>query len=154
LFYDKLVDGFSYSAHFEFSILWAKTPHIKSLWAIVILLLFPALILFSTAFVGLFRASLPESVMLKSNLASPLSLFPLVFLSFMSGPFSEELGWRGFVLDPLLEMFGILKASVYLGLVWGIWFLPLYFMPQTWNGKMGFQLTGFWSFLLLFVVCT
>jgi hypothetical protein len=37
---------------------------------------------------------------------------------------------------------------VILGAVWGIWHLPLYFMPQTWHGQMGFQFTGFWMFIL------
>lgn len=63
---------------------------------------------------------------LKAILANPLTFFPLIILSFMSGPFSEELGWRGFALDPLLDSFGFTKTSVILGLVWAVWHLPLY----------------------------
>ena len=29
-----------------------------------------------------------------------------------------------------------------------MWHLPLFFMPETWHGQMGFRLAGFWLFLL------
>ena len=67
----------------------------------------------------------------------------------MSGPFSEEMGWRGFALDPLLRSLGFTKGSVLLGAIWGFWHLPLYFMPQTWHGQMGFEFSGFWTFMLM-----
>jgi membrane protease YdiL (CAAX protease family) len=91
---------------------------------------------------------LPGMTNLKSYLTAPITiLFPL-FMSFLSGPWSEEFGWRGFALDPLLRRFGVLRGSILLGGIWAIWHLPLYFMPQTWHGQMGFRLAGFWSFLL------
>jgi membrane protease YdiL (CAAX protease family) len=67
----------------------------------------------------------------------------------MSGPFSEELGWRGFALDPLLERFGFTKGTTILGLIWGVWHLPLFFMAETWHGRIGFGLGGFWMFMLM-----
>jgi membrane protease YdiL (CAAX protease family) len=77
-------------------------------------------------------------------------MWPLaVFISLMSGPWSEEFGWRGFALDPLLQRFGTLGGSVLLGLLWGLWHLPLYLMPGTWHAAMGFRLAGFWTFLVL-----
>jgi hypothetical protein len=35
-----------------------------------------------------------------------------------------------------------------LGLIWGLWHLPLFFMPATAHGQMGWGLGGFWSFIL------
>lgn len=118
-----------------------------TLWLFIILC-FPVIFAVSIGIDLLLGGSLPQMKNLNAIIANPISFLPLILLSFMSGPFSEELGWRGFALDPLLDRFGFTKASVLLGAVWGIWHLPLYFMPQTWHGQMGFSFTGFWMFLL------
>jgi membrane protease YdiL (CAAX protease family) len=66
----------------------------------------------------------------------------------MSGPWSEEFGWRGVALDPLMKRFGRIPAGLYLGLIWGIWHLPLFFMPETGHGKLGFGIAGFPMFIV------
>ncbi len=128
-----------------------KPGRIKAVWWLFILLAFPVIFAASIGLDMLLGGSLPGMVNAKAIWANPVSFFPLLLLSFMSGPFSEELGWRGYALDKLLDRYGFAKGSTLLGLIWGAWHLPLYFMPQTWHGKMGFGLTGFWMFLLLSV---
>ena len=119
-------------------------PH----WWLLILLIFPVIFTVSIFFDLLTGGALPEMANLRAVFQTPVLFIPLLLLSFMSSPFSEELGWRGFALKPLLDRFGFTKASVLLGLIWGVWHLPLYFMPQTWHGQMEFALAGFWMFLL------
>jgi len=118
-------------------------------WWAFLLLAFPVIVAAGIALDLAMGGELPQMANLKAIIANPVVFFPLVLLSFMSGPFSEELGWRGFALDPLIERHGFTGASVLLGLIWGVWHLPLYFMPQTWHGQMGFRFEGFWLFLLM-----
>jgi uncharacterized protein len=119
-------------------------------WALI-LFTFPAILGLSIALDRATGGTLPGMEELKSLLGSPLA-WPLVaFISFMSGPWSEEFGWRGYALDPLLARLGIFKGSVTLGVIWAVWHLPLYFMANTWHAEMGFKLAGFWTFIGLSV---
>jgi uncharacterized protein len=68
-------------------------------------------------------------------LASPLPtpwVIPvyLVFMVYVGGG-QEEIGWRGFALDRLLNRHNDLVASLILGVVWALWHLPLWFMTGT-----------------------
>jgi uncharacterized protein len=125
-----------------------QTRRIRLFWWLFIVEVMPMITVLSVVLDMATGGSLPGMIKMKAIAENPLVWFPLILLSFLSGPFSEELGWRGFALDPLLNAFGFTKGSVLLGLIWGVWHLPLYFMPQTWHGTMGFQFTGFWMFVL------
>lgn len=113
-----------------------------------ICLVFPLLFALVIAVNLLAGGALPGMENLKAYLAQPWMFALALVIGFFSGPWSEEFGWRGYALDPLLKRFGPLGGSILLGLVWGLWHLPLFFMPQTWHGKIGFGFTGFWTFIL------
>jgi membrane protease YdiL (CAAX protease family) len=124
---------------------------IDLLWWAVILLIFPVLFAIGAGLDVLTGGSLPGLEQFYDLMRNPLSWPLAALISFMSGPWSEEFGWRGYVLEPLLKRFSTLRGSILLGFVWGVWHLPLFFMPATWHGKMGFQLAGLWTFILLSV---
>ncbi len=126
-----------------------QVKRIKASWWLFILLIFPAIFAVSILIDKLMGGVSPEMINLKFVLQNPVSFIPLLLISFMSGPFAEELGWRGYALEPLLQRFGFIKASLLLGVIWCVWHLPLYFMKETWHGQMGFRLSGFWMFLLM-----
>jgi len=52
----------------------------------------------------------------------------LMFYILVTGPLCEELGWRGFALPRLLERFSPFTASLILGVIWGVWHLPSFFV--------------------------
>lgn len=49
----------------------------------------------------------------------------------LGGPLGEELGWRGVLLPGLTQGRSVVRAATYVGLIWGIWHLPLYFVSGT-----------------------
>lgn len=122
---------------------------IRWIWWLVLLLTFPLLYGVSIALDVSMGGSLPGMDLLKELIANPAVIPLAVFLRFMSGPWSEEFGWRGYALDRLLQSLGAIPGSIVLGAVWGVWHLPLFFMPATWHGQIGFALSGFWTFMLL-----
>ncbi|MGF1505874.1 MAG: CPBP family intramembrane glutamic endopeptidase [Anaerolineae bacterium] len=125
-----------------------STSQIGLRWWAVILLIFPTTFAISIAIDLLLGGSAPGLEQFSALMAAPLTWPLAILLSLMSGPVSEEFGWRGYALDPVLRRIGIVPGTVMLGLIWAVWHLPLYFMPETWHGQMGFVLAGFWTFLL------
>jgi uncharacterized protein len=66
--------------------------------------------------------------------APPASVWQsLPLLAFVYGviAISEEIGWRGYAQPRLEVRYGALGGAVLLGLVWGMWHLPQWFIPET-----------------------
>lgn len=48
--------------------------------------------------------------------------------------FGEEVGWRGFLAPIMTAKFGYGKASIFVGVIWGLWHNPFLFNDYYYNG--------------------
>jgi len=64
-----------------------------------------------------------------SGIPSIIIAIPYFFLMLIIGGGQEEFGWRGYAQVPLQKRMGVIPASLLIGLIWGIWHLPLWIMP-------------------------
>jgi len=56
----------------------------------------------------------------------PVLAAPVMFLAFFIAALGEELGWSGYVIDPMQDRWNAFRASILLGLVWATWhIIPL-----------------------------
>ena len=62
--------------------------------------------------------------------------------------FAEEPGWRGFVMDRLIERGTALKAALVVGIMWTLWHLPFYTIAGTVQSEAGVGSADFWSDML------
>lgn len=52
----------------------------------------------------------------------------LFLINLWFAPLWEEIGWRGYLLPILRKRIGLGRASLFLGLIWGIWHFVLYYV--------------------------
>lgn len=80
---------------------------------------------------------------LAALIASPAQLIPFAITILFLGPLSEEFGWRGYAQDRLGVRFTPLAGSLFLGGIWALWHLPLFFIPGTSQSAAGQPLLQF-----------
>ncbi len=81
-------------------------------------------------------------------------MFPL--MAFVSGVFfsigglGEELGWRGYMMPKLIKLFGMGKAVIIGGVIWGIWHWPLTYAGHNFGTDYkGYPWVGFGGMIFL-----
>ncbi len=102
-------------------------------WYLVAALLVPAIQLAGLLIGGFLRGNQlvePSSplgqILADIGLVGLIALFPVIIVAQLpSSPLLEEFGWRGFALPRLQDRYSALTSSAILGLLWGIWHLPL-----------------------------
>jgi membrane protease YdiL (CAAX protease family) len=88
-------------------------------WYVPVALLMPAISILTYGMMRLTGMPIPGP-----QFSPPAAL--ATFLAFCLPALGEELGWSGYVIDPLQERWGALRASVLVGVVWAVWhYVPL-----------------------------
>lgn len=102
-------------------------------WYMLALLAPPLVMLAALGLHVAMGGAVPQSPAIdQPNLIVPT--FVLILL--IGGPFSEEFGWRGYALPVLAGRFGWRTASMIIGVVWGLWHAPLFFIPGAPQAEM------------------
>ncbi|WP_439881607.1 CPBP family glutamic-type intramembrane protease [Pontibacter sp. MBLB2868] len=141
---------YSSEAKHEF---WNRVISVRRIgwaWYLVIFLIFPAIYLLGYYIYSFFGGVQPPVESLFSGLETPADFLVFALIMLLGGPVAEELGWRGYVLDPLQKKYGSVMGSVVLGIIWILWHLPLFFIEGTSQNAKGFGVQFWsWSFQLI-----
>jgi uncharacterized protein len=114
----------------------------------------PVLILAAIALDSLLRGELAPMPNLEMLADQPAMIPVFVLMMLVGGALSEELGWRGILLDRLQQRWRPFFASLILALTWWLFHLPLFFLPGTTHYEWGLFSPMFWLFLLNVVPLT
>lgn len=137
-------DGESLYSYWQRLIHWRNIPH----WILIVSLLFPLFVAILASFTS--QSSLVSIYSSFKNWKTdtdPLSIVWTWILPFFYAILPEELGWRGYALPRLQSRWNPLFSSVSLGIVWCLWYLPLFFIPGTYQSHLNFGSALFWIFL-------
>lgn len=99
-----------------------KPSLIDALWAFFIPILYSGIIISTQILLDV--RTVPDWSKIGSPLMVALQLvlgYPFVVLLILG----EEIGWRGYLQEKVINGFGAFKGILLLGLVWGIWHMPI-----------------------------
>jgi membrane protease YdiL (CAAX protease family) len=111
---------------------------ISGRWYLAIFLFIPSIAVLSAIISGYWQFFSFANV-------SPSFLLTALVIPFM--PLMEELGWRGYVLDRLQANYSAVISSLILGILWGLWHLPAFFLTGGGLSVMPFASLAFWEFI-------
>lgn len=134
---------------------WFGPALLIALGAVIYFLLFPNQFdPTMSQMAGLYAAqgvSLPEGSLLTifiTQLAFGIFLGPLLNIITTSG---EEIGWRGYLLPKLMEMYSPRVSIVISGVIWGLWHAPIIAMGH--NYGIGYPTAPWGGILAMVVFC-
>ena len=96
-------------------------------WYLVCLILIPAIVWFSGIIAEWQGSELPVSEAMANPIAIPIAF---LWIFFFGGPLQEEAGWRGVAAEGFQKRTSALVASIIAGVLWGLWHLPLFYVPR------------------------
>ena len=107
------------------------------IWYVPIIFLMPLIMVLSYGVMLLLGRPLPEP-------SIPFLLIPIFFVVFFLPAACEEVGWTGYVTDPLQARWSAFTTSLILGAVWAIWHVipELQANPPPWVAGQFFSTIG------------
>ena len=97
----------------------------KIVWLAAALVLLPVVAIGALGVAAVLTGSMNLVVDIPQGLMA-FVMFPIILL--MGGALFEEFGWRGFALDRLQSRWSAVVSSLILGIIWGVWHLPMFFL--------------------------
>lgn len=140
LMFKRLYPGTSFKDYLVSNFLIKVKPGYFVLALLLQSAVFIGAILAYSAFNNLTPGSLP--------LIGISGLISALLMSATSGAVGEELGWRGYALNTWQKKYSPLKSSLFVGLVWGFWHLPLWII----SGYSGLDLIIYCGAFLVAIV--
>lgn len=105
---------------------------ISGRWYVVALLTAPVLVLFTLFLLSTFKSEFLPAIFTSSN---KVSLIVSGIFGGLAAGICEEFGWTGFAIPRLRERYGLIASGIIVGLLWGLWHLPL-FLPGDKSGEV------------------
>jgi membrane protease YdiL (CAAX protease family) len=99
--------------------MWRVPP-----WLLILAIVGP--LLGSVVLLVIVRIAEVDLALTSQGVPLPKLIIIFLFFAIVDGPVGEEIGWRGFLLPRLLEKHGVTYGSVFLGIAWFLWHIPLY----------------------------
>lgn len=119
---------------------WRRTwrwPSGHTKVAVVSLIIFPIMIVLSYTIASWFEGNFTPLEYAGKIFTNKSALLQFLLVEFLFGAISEELGWRGYVLDELQSRWKAIPSSLVLGIVWAIWHTPAFVIPGLSQNEMG-----------------
>lgn len=105
---------------------------------------------------GAFDTAYPEVLGIAAKERAVIYIQP--FTMMISGTvasfaaYGEEAGWRGYMMPKMIKLWGVRKAVIIGGILWGIWHWPLTYVGHNFGlGYFGYPYTGFASMCVMCV---
>lgn len=108
--------------------LWKRfwSVKIEKKWLLITFLLIPSLYILSSV-IGIWFQGDPPTL---EWVSQPWVIIGYIITAFFAGGFPEEFGWRGYLLDRFQGRGNIIISSLIIGIIWGLWHLPVWLMPD------------------------
>lgn len=99
--------------------------------AVVLIIVQSFVFIISVAIVGMIEGR-PFGDYISISVSTFLGMF---LQTILAGATGEEMGWRGFLHFKLTDVYGVVKGSIFVGIIWSFWHAPLWFVSSGYQGK-------------------
>lgn len=76
------------------------------------------------------------------GLPAGMPLWLVIVLVFLVNGYGEEVGWRGFLTEQLLQRHDRFRATLYVAAFWLVWHIPMFWLNQSMAALVGPMLLG------------